>query len=121
MELENEKLLGMANQQTAEVHIGGFVFVTFMIVVGIFGNVHVIFIFMTRVKQSNRKIFILVLGTLDLMTCAAGMPFILYDISHPLTFSLTSECKTMRFYNYFICTSSMFLLIIIAIDRWAFD
>ena len=105
------------NIEEAKQYIGGVVFVSILMVMGIIGNVHVIFVYAFKMKPSNHRIFILVLAVLDLITCSIGMPFIIVDLRNPLTFTMVSACKVLRFINYFICTSSALVLLVIAIER----
>lgn len=115
---EIRDFLKKENEREARTYSGGFIFVIAMMVIGIVGNLHVLLVYTFRAKPSNRRIFILVLGTLDLITCVVGMPFILMDLRNPLTFKLTIVCKTFRLNNYFICSASSFILIVIASDRY---
>lgn len=105
------------NRKEAEQYLGGVIFVTVVMVVGIIGNMHVLFVYTFRIQRSNHRIFILVLGVLDFITCTVGMPFIIFDLRNPLTFTVSSVCKLLRFTNYFTCTSSSLILVLIAIDR----
>lgn len=116
--MDNNEELEKLNYEEAKQYVGGVVFVSILMVVGIIGNIHVLFIYTFRMKPSNHRIFILSLGVLDLITCIIGMPFIIVDLRNPLTFTMVSACKILRFVNYFICISSAFILIVIAIDRY---
>ncbi|KAL4237564.1 hypothetical protein ACF0H5_002278 [Mactra antiquata] len=106
------------NFEEAKLHVGGVVFVAILMFVGFVGNLHVLIVYTFFMKPSNHRIFILVLGTLDFITCIIGMPFIIVDLRNPLTFTLSSACKILRFINYFICSASALTLIIIATDRY---
>lgn len=117
MDSEYNDYLDIENEKAARVHIGGIIFVATLMVVGVVGNSHVLFIYTFRAKPSNRRVFILVLGILDFITCIVGMPFIIFDLKNPLKFDLPLLCKIFRFNNYFICTASMLLLIVVAVDR----
>ena len=117
MSSEHNVLLDKANEEAASVHIGGVIFVAVLMVIGVLGNLHVLFVYLFRTKSSNRRTFILVLVVIDMVTCTTGMPFIIFDLRNPLRFREAYVCKVFRFNNYLICTSSMFLLNVIAIDR----
>lgn len=116
--MKTQDILEKENEEAARVQIGGVVLVSIMMFIGVLGNAHVLVAYAFRVKSSNRRTFILVLGTLDFITCVVGMPFIITDLRKPMTFHNTAVCKLLRFYNYFICTSSSSVLLIIAIDRY---
>ena len=115
--MDYSKDLNELNFEEAKQYIGGVVFVTIIMVIGIIGNAHVLFVYTFRMKPSNHRIFILSLGVLDMITCLVGMPFIIVDLRNPLTFTMISACKVLRFVNYFICISSALILTVIAIDR----
>lgn len=115
-----DKELESLNYEKVKQNIGGIFFVSIAMVIGITGNLHVLFVYSFRMKQSNPRIFILFLAALDFITCAVGMPFIIIDLTNPLTFYAVTACKVLRFVNYFICLSSAFILLIIAIDRYVF-
>ena len=114
-------LLEELNQEEAKQYVGGIIFVTIVMIIGIIGNLHVLFVYTFRIKPSNHRIFILSLAVLDMITCIVGMPFIIVDLRNPLTFTMVSACKVLRFVNYFICTSSALILTVIAIDRYVKD
>jgi hypothetical protein len=109
--------LSKLNQEEAKQYIGGVVFVTIIMIFGFVGNLHVLLVYAFRIKPSNHRIFILVLGALDFTTCIVGMPFIIVDLRNPLTFTMSFACKTLRFINYFICSASILTLLVIAADR----
>lgn len=106
------------NDGIAITHIGGAVFVGILMLIGFVGNLHVLFIYALRTKPSNHRIFVLCLGVLDMVTCSIGMPFILVDLRYPLMFYASAVCKILRFVNYFMCTSSALVLLVIAADRY---
>ncbi|XP_053374019.1 5-hydroxytryptamine receptor-like [Mercenaria mercenaria] len=106
------------NLEEAKQYIGGVVFVAIIMAVGFVGNLHVLLVYAFRMKPSNHRIFILVLGVLDFITCIVGMPFIIVDLRNPLTFTISPACKILRFINYFICSASALTLLVIATDRY---
>ncbi|XP_052092306.1 neuropeptide S receptor-like [Mytilus californianus] len=114
----DNKGLEELNNEEAKQYIGGIIFVTIIMIIGVIGNLHVLFVYTFRMKPSNHRIFILSLAVLDMITCIIGMPFIIVDLRNPLTFTMKSACKVLRFVNYFICISSALILTIIAIDRY---
>lgn len=116
--MDVNKQLEDLNEEEAKYNIGGVIFVSVTMVLGIIGNLHVLVIYAFRIKPSNPRTFILFLAVLDFTTSIIGMPFIIVDLRNPLTFSLPAVCKILRFVNYFICLASSFILFIIAIDRY---
>ena len=120
--MENsQNILEELNIQSAKQYRGGFIFVSILMVIGIIGNVHVLYVYAFRIKNaSNHRTFILMLGLVDFITCIIGMPFILVDLRRPLTFTMVYACKVLRFVNYFNSFSSITLLLVIAVDRYIF-
>ncbi|WAR12431.1 OPRX-like protein [Mya arenaria] len=106
------------NKEETMYYMGGTILVCSLAVIGLVGNLHVLFVYIWRMKQSNHRIFIICLGVLDLITCLIGMPFIVTNFLKPFTFFDTTMCKTLTFYNFFICLSSACVLIVIAVDRY---
>lgn len=106
------------NHEEVMERIGAIVFVGFLSIVGVIGNIHVLYIYGTKFKKTNQRIFILVLGYLDLFTCLVGMPFIITDLLLPLKFTSGLACKVLRCTNYFTGGSSAFLLVVIAVERY---
>ncbi|VDH95120.1 Hypothetical predicted protein [Mytilus galloprovincialis] len=116
--MAQNQLLEELNYEQTKQNVGGIIFVTIIMITGIIGNLHVLFVYTFRMKPSNHRIFILSLAVLDMITCIVGMPFIIVDLRNPLTFTMVSACKVLRFVNYFICISSALILTVIAIDRY---
>ncbi|XP_053401380.1 alpha-2 adrenergic receptor-like [Mercenaria mercenaria] len=106
------------NADEAELYLGGTILVCIFSVVGVIGNLHVLLVYVFRMKQSNHRVFIICLAVLDLITCTVGMPFVIVNFQKPFTFYYTSICKILSFYNFFICISSAGVLIIISVDRY---
>ena len=115
--MDDTKELEDLNYEESKQHMGGVVFVSILMIFGIIGNLHVLFVYMFRMKPSNPRTCILTLALLDMIACVIGMPFIIMDMLKPLTFTMVTACKVLRFTNYFICISSSFILSVIAIDR----
>ncbi|XP_053402763.1 uncharacterized protein LOC123550516 [Mercenaria mercenaria] len=90
-------------------------------VLGIVGNVHVLYVYIFRMKPTSHRIFIIVLAMLDLLSCAVSMPFITADMFQRLTFTAATACKILRFFLYFFAGSSGLLLLPIAIDSVSGD
>ena len=91
--MDDIKELQDLNYQEAKQYIGGVVFVSIIMIIGIIGNLHVLYVYSFRIKPSNYRIFILTLAVLDLLTCVIGMPFIIMDLRNPLTFNMVTLVK----------------------------
>lgn len=106
------------NSEEAKLYLGGTILVCTLSVLGIIGNLHVLLVYIFRMKQSNHRVFIICLAVLDLITCMVGMPFVVINFRKPFTFYDTTICKILSFYNFFICISSAGVLIVISVDRY---
>ena len=114
----NDQILDKLNSEEQEKMVGGIIFVGVLMLFGIVGNVHVLYVFSRKIKQSNHKTFIICLGMIDMLACTISMPSTLLDLSNPLTYYYTTICKSARNVNYFICWSSAFILLVVTIDRY---
>ena len=121
MEHSNEsdvQILDMLNSEEKEKMIGGIVFVSVLMLFGIIGNIHIMYVFSRKINQSNHKTFILCLGMIDILACTVSMPTTLLDLTNPLTYYYTTVCKLARNVNYFVCWSSAFILLVVTVDRY---
>ena len=120
MDIMNQSSLTLEDLNAREVskHVGGIIFVSLLLFVGLLGNIHVVIIFGTRMKPSNHRTFICFLCFVDLIGCIIGMPFVLVDLTHPLNFFMIPACKILRTVNYFMGTSSIFLMLVVTVDRF---
>ena len=109
--------LAELNSEEVSKNIGGIIFVSFLMITGLLGNLHVMVVF-GKMKPSNHRTFICFLCLVDLISCCIGMPFVLVDLTHPLTFYMIAACKILRTVNYFMGLSSIFLMLVITIDRY---
>ena len=115
---EEKNILETLNAGAASLHVGGIIFLCVLLSLGIIGNIHVLVVFERKIKLSNHKIFITCLSCVDLIACLVGMPFLLVDLTHPLTFQGDILCKLARGTNYFLCNYSSFLMTVITVDRY---
>ncbi|XP_033743128.1 RYamide receptor-like [Pecten maximus] len=106
------------NDKYTQQKLGGIVFVTLLMITGVIGNAHVLYLFAFKFPKSNHRIYILCLAVLDMITCSIGMPFVIVDLQNTLTFESAIVCKLLRFLNYFNSGGSAFTLVVIAVDRY---
>ena len=118
MNISTENILSELNSKETSKHIGGIVFISALMVTGVFGNSHVLAIYGRKIKPSNHRTFIFVLGMVDMIACCVGMPFVLVDLTHQLTFTMIAMCKIVRFVNYFVGVTSSLLMLVVTIDRY---
>ena len=118
MNISTENILSELNSKETSKHIGGIIFISVLMVTGVFGNSHVLAIYGRKIKPSNHRTFIFVLGMVDMIACCVGMPFVLVDLTHQLTFTMIAMCKIVRFVNYFVGVTSSLLMLVVTIDRY---
>ena len=94
------------------------IFVGFMTLLGVSGNLLVIIIFGRKKKKRTYTIFILSLAFADFMVCSVTLPFEIYEIRNTFTFYSVYTCKIFRTYNYLFVFWSTVILIFLSIDRY---
>ncbi|XP_045181064.2 rhodopsin, GQ-coupled-like [Mercenaria mercenaria] len=105
------------NDVLVQLHIPTIVFIAILMVVGVFGNMLVLYIYTTKYHPSTYRSFILWLGWIDLIACSVGMPLLIVSMLYPYMFPSEEACKTLRFLHVFFVVSSAFIVIAIAIER----
>lgn len=107
------------NDIYASLMTTGVVFSCLFIVLGVFGNGHVIYIYASKFPPSNHRLYLLCLAALDMTTCTVAMPFTVVDLTFPLmTDKLVAICKIRKFLNYFIGCAVGMIMLLIAYDRY---
>ncbi|KAK3087209.1 hypothetical protein FSP39_003130 [Pinctada imbricata] len=97
--------------------LGGIIFLSSLIVIGLFGNIHVLYVYSRKYKNSNYRIYVLWLAVLDILNCTVSAPLVIAYLFHPVTFPSDLFCKVFRFLLYFCSVCSTSALVVIAIDR----
>ncbi|XP_062603106.1 neuropeptide receptor npr-1-like [Saccostrea cucullata] len=94
-------------------------YVAILMVVGFFGNIHVLVVFSTQFKKnSNYVIFVLSLAVIDFLMCSVHMPLEILDLLYPYDFYGSVTCKLFRSNQSILTLASIFILILIAVDRY---
>ncbi|KAL4217757.1 hypothetical protein ACF0H5_022497 [Mactra antiquata] len=105
------------NDILVQLHIPCIVIIAILMVIGVFGNMLVLYIYSTKYHPSTYRCFILWLGWIDLIACTVGMPLLIVSMLYPYMFVWVEACKTLRFLHVFFVVSSAFIVIAIAIER----
>ena len=71
-------------------------FMFILAVVGVLGNVCVLFVYRVRFTKTSGNFFIMTLAVLDLLSSCLCVPFDLYDLSFPYTQSSSIACRLFR-------------------------
>jgi hypothetical protein len=81
--------------------LGGIFFLSILMVVGLIGNAHVLFIYHRKFRRTNYRIYVLWLAMLDMFNCGISAPFVIFYLLHPANFPSSEFCKIFRFILYF--------------------
>ncbi|CAG2189884.1 unnamed protein product [Mytilus edulis] len=111
-------LLKIENTFEAEALTPITVYLILLMITGVVGNTIVLYIYKFRFKRSTPRIFILSLAAFDLITCLLGMPYHILDMLYPYLFVWDTVCKVLSFALTFTILASIFILDLIAIDRY---
>ncbi|KAL3858427.1 hypothetical protein ACJMK2_013117 [Sinanodonta woodiana] len=107
--LEKEKVLQ---------NIGGIIFVSLLMILGIGGNSVAIFVYLRKYKQSSYRTFIVSLAIVDLATCCVPMMYIVLKLRYPIHLFGSWACKMLTFLIYSMCIGSSMILVTIALERY---
>ncbi|XP_063406309.1 cholecystokinin receptor type A-like [Mytilus trossulus] len=113
-----KRLLKIENAFEAEALTPITVYLILLMITGVIGNTIVLYIYKFRFKRSTPRIFILSLAAFDLITCILGMPYHILDMIYPYLFVWDTACKVLSFALTFTILASIFILDLIAIDRY---
>lgn len=106
------------NEAIARKLVPAMVFVGALMVVGTVGNSLVVYVYAWRVKPTTQYFLILCLACSDLLICLIPMPTEIADMRYHLTFSSPEACRLLRFINLLSFVFSIFILLVIAVDRY---
>ena len=86
-------------------------------VVGILGNLFVLYVHLFKYKSCNFRLFVLGLCAVDLTSSVTILPLEIYTQLNWYVFPSLSLCKVKAFINVFTSVASIYVLLLIAIDR----
>ena len=86
--------------------------------VGIFGNAFVLYVYTFKYPVCNFKYFVLVLGSIDLLSCMLTIPGEVYTQYTWFTMPNVTLCKAKSFFNVATVSCSSMVLLLIAVDRY---
>ncbi|XP_052824920.1 neuropeptide FF receptor 2-like [Octopus bimaculoides] len=93
-----------------------FSIIPFFLIVGLIGNMFVVYIYARQSQKSNVETFILVLAVIDLIGCILGMPLEMTELYPAI--QLNYLCKLYRFIVFICSFMSSLIVISIAIERF---
>jgi hypothetical protein len=99
-------------------NLPGITFVFLQMVVGLLGNLIVLFVYLIKYKPSNYRLYVLFLALIDIANSIFAMPFTVLFLSYPVDFPNEHLCKGGLMISYAIAVMSAGGLILIAYDRY---
>ncbi|XP_061173009.1 dopamine receptor 2-like [Saccostrea echinata] len=95
------------------------VMLVILMVIGVIGNIHVLAVFGLNFQKSSTYVtFVFSLAVINFLMCSIEIPFEILDLLYPYGLFSGSFCKVFRSSNAGLSMSSVFLLLLIAVDRY---
>ena len=118
VEVDTLPIITKLNEEEALRQTPLLVFLGFISLVGISGNIVVWYIYGFLYTASNSRIFITCLAVVDLCTCVLAVPVEMVTVRNQYQFDAPWTCRISRFTNTATTTSSAAVLLLIAMDRY---
>lgn len=116
--VDPDKLLRELNDRNALRFLPVIIYMSLLMLVGIFGNLMVLIVYLRKRLKCSSDFFILNLAFLDLLTCLIGVPVEIVDLRDPYMFYAPAACKLLRTVESFSNMGSTLTLMAIAMDRY---
>ncbi|XP_045187851.2 D(2) dopamine receptor B-like [Mercenaria mercenaria] len=110
--------LEMYNNEIFITNLPTILYTSFMMILGLPGNIIVLYIYFCKWRRSTSRMFILFLAALDTMNCATTLPMEIYIMRNPIKLDQPVLCKLSRYSTYVMNCSSALILVGIAADRF---
>ncbi|XP_061166067.1 delta-type opioid receptor-like [Saccostrea echinata] len=114
----DDNLLNKWNEELSNVLLPNSVFLAICIAVGFIGNVLVIFIYGFKLRGAKERYFIPILALADLLAVTETSGFNISYNFNPVEYDRELLCKWGWFFGYLTAMVSIFLLVVIAIQRY---
>ena len=112
------RLLGAINVKEAIKFAPVLIFYVLIMSIGLIGNSFVLYVYKFKFKRTSARTYILCLALLDFLVCSIGIPYHVLDLTYIVTYHYTELCKALSFLVGSVNLSSVFVLIVIAVDRY---
>ncbi|XP_046376585.2 neuropeptide S receptor-like [Haliotis rufescens] len=89
-----------------------------LMLVGLFGNILVIYIYAVRMKRSTTHLFIIALAVADTVVCTVCIPVEIVVVRYLYSFDVPWLCRAFRTIVLTCVLSSISVLVCIAVDRY---
>ncbi|XP_060079397.1 orexin receptor type 2-like [Ylistrum balloti] len=111
-------LLDTLNDEKALLYLPVIIFVAFLMVTGVIGNILVIYVYCCKYQSRSSNHFIVSMAAFDLLSSLICMPIDIYDVRFHYTFYSVWACKLFRYSQNVTTFGSVIILIEIAFDRY---
>ncbi|XP_053373676.1 uncharacterized protein LOC128546658 [Mercenaria mercenaria] len=111
-------LVEQLNDEFTDAVLPVTVFVGIEVVLGFFGNVLVIYVFLFRYHVCNFRYFVLCLAFIDITSTLTTMPGEMVTHLYWYVYPVDEVCKVKSFFNMFTVVAEALSLLTIAIDRY---
>lgn len=94
------------------------ILMVFFMVFGIVSNICILYIYISCIKKTILRLFIINLSFVDLTNCLLGIPLGIVHLLSPLTYHSDFLCRLRPFILYTCCIASVFILFSICCERY---
>ena len=115
---DNRRLAEEFNDELRSTLLPVTAFVGVETVLGFFGNVLILYVFVFRYRKCNFKYFVLCLSFVDITSTLTTMPGEIFTQTFWYIYPVPLICKVKSFFNMFTACGQMYSLFVIAIDRF---
>lgn len=112
------KLLQHLSDEKALLFLPVIIFMALLMVVGVLGNLLVLYIYCFRFPSRSANCFFITMAIFNLLASAIGMPIDIYDVRNHYTFHISIVCKIFRYVENIVTYGSAIILVEIAFDRY---
>lgn len=116
--LNKERLAHELNDEFRKAVIGVTTFVGIEVVLGFFGNLLVLYVFIFRYHVCNFRYFVLCLAFIDITSSLTTMPGEMVTQMYWYIYPYEHVCKVKSFFNVFTVSAEALCLLTIALDRY---
>ena len=113
-----DRWLDFRSDEKAYLYLPVIIYLLVLILIGVIGNIIVIYIYALKYKRQPSNYFIITMAAFDLLAAAIVMPLDIYDLRFHYTFYNDVACKVFRYGYNFTTYGSAIVLVEIAYDRY---
>lgn len=114
----DELLLLKLNAEKIQSSIPVLCFISFIILVGIIGNLLVLATYCDQIHKNSTSFFIFCLAMLDLISCVLALPAEMFLLLQPMTYNYQWLCKMHKLIAFTADLASGYTIVCISFDRY---